>query len=394
MNDIQESSYDAIIVGLSGLVVAKNLSHSDNNKNNHKKRMKWKLLEASNTLGGRLQNDSDDDQIDLGGAWIWPNQTHIHELLKTDDGDKKLQLFLQPGDPTVFRVTGGAVKIIKNLVKELEIQQESQNIETDSPVVSCKQRIIISNDEDASTTLICVKLKSGLEFYTKKVCFACPPRIISELIHFDPPLNPLKQHAMSMSETWMAGVTKVSLVYNVAGSKNSFIWPAGNDAFGNRGLRPGINKPAFQCYDASPNDGSLNAITFFTLASLSEESNNDNSDNDDTSKDRKLANACINQFSLSLSPRTIRNYPDIFDKLKAYERFHIKRWPLENYISSNINPSFIAPHPEPNMHLAKSDWNSTLVFAGTESDLFSPGVMEGAVSAANRASKELLQSIV
>ena len=39
--------------------------------------------------------------------------------------------------------------------------------------------------------------------------------------------------------------------------------------------------------------------------------------------------------------------------------------------------------------LAKTDWNGMLHFAGSESDLRSPGVMEGAVGAAWRVLDEL-----
>jgi hypothetical protein len=39
--------------------------------------------------------------------------------------------------------------------------------------------------------------------------------------------------------------------------------------------------------------------------------------------------------------------------------------------------------------LAAQDWNGALLFAGSESDLHSPGVMEGAVRAAKRAIREL-----
>ena len=70
----------------------------------------------------------------------------------------------------------------------------------------------------------------------------------------------------------------------------------------------------------------------------------------------------------------------------------MKRWPQEKYISEDANPAGITPHPEPDLELAKPEWNGMLLFAGTETDLVSPGVMEGAVNSAVRVTNELLQS--
>lgn len=70
--------YDVIIVGggLSGLYIATELAKD--------KTKTFKVLEASPHLGGRLQNDSQDNKIDLGGAWIWPDhQPNMKRLVKT-----------------------------------------------------------------------------------------------------------------------------------------------------------------------------------------------------------------------------------------------------------------------------------------------------------------------
>jgi monoamine oxidase len=178
-------------------------------------------------------------------------------------------------------------------------------------------------------------------------------------------------NSMRKSQTWMTGVTKVALVY-----ESPRFWQLYES---NRGMRAGPNKPAFQVYDGSPLDGSISALTFFTLSSLSI-----NGDDDET-----LAKQCMEQFCSTLSPKSIRENPDVVESLKDYDRIHVKRWPLEKYISNDRNPSRIHPHPEPDLDLARDEWDGCLLFAGTETDLRSPGVMEGAVGAALRVVETL-----
>ncbi len=346
-----KNPFDVIIVGggLSGLFVARNLSSSK----------KWKLLEANERLGGRLQNDRAGNMIDLGGAWLWPHQKKINKVVKS----LEMKTFLQPGDPSSLRVVGGAAEIVQKIAEELFSKSDNaSSIELNCPVVGCRR---------LSDKLLSVELFSGIFLYTNSVCFACPPKLIHLHIHFDPPLCSSKTLAMESSKTWMAGVTKVALVYH-----SSKFWP---EYESNGGFRPGQNQPAFQYYDASPEDGSVCALTFFTISSLSNENNND----------KKLANDCADQFCKSLSKDTISNFPNMEERIRGYDEIHVKRWPLEKYISEDADPMDVAPHPEPNWDLAKSDWDGMLVFAGTETDLVSPGVMEGAINAANRATNEL-----
>jgi monoamine oxidase len=280
----------------------------------------------------------------------------------------RIQTFPQPGDFSSTRIEGGAVEIVNKIVEELkkyysdDRQMRNSSIETDSIVKFCKR----FDDETIE-----VKEASGRKFYTKYLVIAVPPKIVQSSMIFDPPLHPLKSQAMSKSQTWMAGVTKVALVYN-----SPRFWPLQES---NKGLRAGPNKPSFQVYDGSPFEGSLSSLTFFVLSSLSI-----NGDDDEL-----LASQCIEQFCASLSPKSLRENPDILGSLKSYDRFHVKRWPHEMYISDDRDPSRINPHPEPIAELARDEWDGHLLFAGTETDQRSPGVMEGAVGAALRVAQSL-----
>jgi len=397
-----ENPLDVIIVGggLSGMVLARNLS---NKKKFYprKKPIKWKLFEANANLGGRLQNDDSGNGIDLGGAWVWPDSTRMKNLVSS----LGMEMFVQPGDENrsydgaTLRIVGGAAEVVKNIVSELSnddgwddnVDSAKSNssfqdtttlfangrIETNCPVVACTQTAT-----SGTLSLVAVQLASGQIFHTRHVCLACPPKLINMHIQFQPNLSSRKSRAMSDSNTWMAGVTKVALVYHSFPTK---IWKIiQKDANGS--MRAGANRPACQCYDASPHntgaDGSLNALTFFTIPSIS-----------NSAPDEKLAADCAKQFCETVSPLTMRKLPNIKDQIQAYDEIHVKRWQLEKYISEKSDPKTIAPHPEPIEDLARSAWDGMLLFAATEADLHSPGVMEGACSAAERVTDVLIEML-
>ena len=264
-------------------------------------------------------------------------------------------------------------------------------VQTDCPVIAIKRN---------SNRTISVELADGEILRTSHVVLAIPPKILSSSVCFDPDLSKEKFAAMSSSQTWMAGVTKVALVYR--GSPR--FWPL-LVSEGRRLRSPRHRRPAFQVYDGSPfsssssssslssssaNDGgkgeiteNISVLTFFTLASLSNRNNND----------EMLANDCAEQMCDSLSSNAIRKIPDLVKNVRSYDEFYVKRWPLERYISHDTEPTQITPHPQPILELAKSEWDGTLLFAGTETDQRSPGVMEGAVGAATRVTKELTQKL-
>eukprot|EP00979_Chaetoceros_neogracilis_P013690 scaffold4003_cov227-Chaetoceros_neogracile.AAC.2 len=292
--------FDVIIVGggLSGLLIARDAKKAGK---------RWKVLEAQEALGGRLQNDANGNKIDMGGAWIWPRHQPLMKKLVDSLG---IDTFLQP-------------------------------------------------DDSSSTRIVAVVI-------------AAPPRITSHNIKFEPALSNAKGGAMSRSQTWMAGVTKVALVY-----RSPRFWPPHESS---RGFSPGLNRPAFQVYDGSPEDASISVLTFFVLASLVEGSD-----------DESLARLCCKQFCSSLAPSSLKNNSSFVECLEDFDTFHIKRWPYEKYISDDRYPQEIHPHPQPNQTLAMSEWDGLLLFAGSETDQQSPGVMEGAVGAAKRVSKDLLR---
>lgn len=374
-----QNPLDVVIVGggLSGLLVARKIN---NTKLDGGRRLNWKLFEASSRIGGRLQND-DTSKIDLGGAWIWPSrQPQIMEELVNPPSSLGTKTFPQPGPgyESYTRIVGGAVEFVNKIYNELLTSKdettENVHVRTDSPVTAIKR------NADKSIT---VELKNGEIVKASHVVLAAPPKQLSLKVSFEPKLPIAKSNAMSSSETWMAGVTKVALVYRGSPA----FWPLIVNVAG-RMLPTGHRRPAFQVYDGSPLSSStsserVSVLTFFTLASLGSNGNDD----------EMLARDCAAQISDSLSTNVIREVPILAKYIKSFDEFYVKRWPNEEYISNDPNPMDITPHPHPRSELARSEWAGTLLFAGTETDQSSPGLMEGAVGAANRVANELAEKL-
>jgi len=360
---------DVLVVGggLSGLLVARGANEQC---------LDWKLLEASPILGGRLRNDQRFDQIDLGGAWIWPKyQARILKLIQRDL-HQPLKTFAQPDDPSSTRIVGGAVQIVHSIVKELD--EEKNRITCNSPVVRCRLE-----KQNGETVVQVISLAASTEssgpsqnsvanannqcFLARTVVFAIPPRLLSVHVKFDPEMSPSKQATLATSQTWMAGVTKVSLIY-----KERF-W---DSYLSSMGLPPGSG-PGFQMYDASNVDGSVVAITVFSLVPA---------DGDADKDDDLLAKRIAEQIS------TVWKHlgaGGLSEMVGEYSSYAVQRWSKEPYISHDQRPTRIDPHPCPLPELAKPEWDGRLLFAGTETDQEAPGVMEGAVGAAKRVLNEL-----
>mmetsp|Transcript_39980 Transcript_39980/g.96507 ORF Transcript_39980/g.96507 Transcript_39980/m.96507 type:complete len:417 (-) Transcript_39980:43-1293(-) len=353
----------------------------------------WNLLEARSVLGGRLVNDSKDRNIDLGGAWIWPSQQpNIRRLISELDDD--IVVFTQPDDDSSTRIDGGAVQLVHSLSKNLP----KDRIFLNTPVTKYSLVAMpkddnsqVCNGEDAETdaserveNVVRVETTTPTNnstdeeknpssspssvFYARQVVIAVPPRIVFEHMQFDPPLSPEKQQAMESSHTWMAGVTKISLEYSTK------FWT--NDV-SNMGL-PSHLGPAFQVYDASTKDGNTSALTFFALTKTDEERQLD---------DKALGEKVAKQIA---SVWKYFGHSDMANQAMYFSDVHIQRWPLEPYISENPRPTTVQPHPHPIGALSRNEWNGMLLFAGSEADQRSSGVMEGAIGSAKRVLKDIV----
>ncbi|KAL7560753.1 hypothetical protein ACA910_005324 [Epithemia clementina (nom. ined.)] len=417
---MSQKIFDVIIVGggLSGLVVGYGLdqlsllSSSSSTTTAPPVHVNWKLLEARSVLGGRLANNNNNmdngsnarstssevaspggsGKIDMGGAWIWPrHQPYMRSLVQDE---LHLSTFDQPDDPSSTRIEGGAVEIIHALASSIQARFQSTSaisndtrIQLNTPVISCTLWLPENNNNnDDQTTdhhsrLVRLQTATNQEFLARRVVFAVPPKLLHQHVTFDPPLSASKQAAMVASHTWMAGVTKVALVY-----ANRF-W---NRRYSNMGLlSPSTNDgPAFQVYDSSTADESVAALTFFTL--VKKDPKHVDQKSDTTDSNRSLAKQLATQMAQVWNAL---GQEAAAQQALSYTSYHVHSWPREKYISEDDRPLTIHPHPHPVRALAEPEWQGLLEFAGSETDQTSPGVMEGAVSAARRVLNSLQQSL-
>ena len=373
--------YDVIIVGggLSGLTIARDLCLNHSEKS-------FVLLDARDKFGGRISNDSKGYGIDMGGAWIWPHaQRLMHEFVTKDLSG--IQLFPQPGvnEDGAYRISGGSYVIIRRILedisKKMNLKKEEQILRLNCAVTSIDDESV--NDDHKIQVAFINESNHNDTIYSKKVVIAVPPRIAVEKIQFHPKLCPQKERTMRASNTWMAGITKVTLIYQ------SRFWPTDKGHLCNMGLWNrrihGEVCSAFQVYDASDESNEIVALTFFAI--VTKHSNEKVHEHD-------LAEHCANQLADVWQEYTegwssIPQGKELRHSVRNFVGFDVKRWSFEEYISEKKFPTKVMPHPSPEYNLAKSDWSGKLMFAGTESDMRSPGVMEGAVSAAKRTIRDL-----
>ena len=356
-----QQQVDILIVGggLSGMTLAYELEKKKQvivGNNKMSMSISYQVLEAKPVVGGRLLNDAVHDELDLGGAWIWPqHQPLMNKLLTTLHMNTIKQEPIDPYTET-RRIEGGAVQIVRKLAQKVP----PENIQLESPVTSCTL--------DVTANHIRVETKNNVTYVANQVVFCVPPRLLLEQqpVIFDPPLSAPKQHALQRSHTWMAGVTKIALVYPTR------FWETDYSSYSRISAVPG---PIFQMYDASTEN--VNALTAFTVANTSEDDN------------KVLAQQVVHQMN---SLWTALGKTEWVPNTNSYTSYHVQRWPLETYMSETRNPTSVQPHPEPVLSLSTTEWEDRLFFGGTETDQNSPGVMEGAVGAALRVLQQLEDS--
>lgn len=194
--------------GISGCVMARHLA---------KRRLDFKLIEAQDTLGGRIQSTG--QGLDLGPTWFWPHQHGVQALLtelnmaafpQYTQGDLMYQA--NPNGPAQRepyqqdmqsnRITGG----MGALIKALQVDIPESNIVLSTPVISvtkhCGQwQVHTPNNQ----TLTCEYL-----------WLAMPPRKIAPLFKAatENVISPALLTHLESQQTWMSAQAKFVARYD------------------------------------------------------------------------------------------------------------------------------------------------------------------------------------
>lgn len=217
--------------GLCGLALAQRLAAGDAD---------FALFEARDRLGGRILSRrcaSTDIDIDLGPAWIWPDQPAINALCRALD----LVLLPQKDDGSVVvlseadgrpkrldnerlhlgaqRIAGGTGELTRALAQRIPAER-----------VRFSHALVALSDRGDHVELVFQTARTEVVITARRVVLAMPPRLVEEHILFSPQLTPDLMRAMLATPTWMAATAKAVMTYgdrpelrDRSGAGNAFV---------------------------------------------------------------------------------------------------------------------------------------------------------------------------
>jgi monoamine oxidase len=343
---------DVAIVGggLAGLALATLL---------HKARLSFELFEARSRFGGRIAvTEGPSGRVDLGPSWFWPGQPRIARLV-TELGLRRFPKYAS-GDIVfedakgsvhrgmgfasmegAFRVDGGMLGLIEGL---------TANLPADGLHVSCAVDEIDSSG---------VRLADGRFCSARHVALAIPPRLASRL-SYGLPLPEVGQQSLAAIPTWMAGHAKFVAVYDRPFWREKGL---SGDAMSRHG-------PLAEIHDASGADGTPAALFGFLGVPASH---------------RRGRATEIEALALEQLARIFG--PEARDPLQTA----LKDWACEPLTATEADQTPPTGHPAyglPRSLVGLAE--DRLHFAATETAPEMGGLMEGALTSAERVARLII----
>ena len=338
------------------------------------------VFEARDRLGGRIMSMSPSkreqgvalemERYDLGPSWFWPDmQPNMDKLVK----DLKLTAFPQhqtgahlfdqgrgidpqrhelgrASSPLSMRLSGGMLALIEALTLQL-------------PVGTIKLNHQATKIEFEASGSITLKMSGNITtVIAEHIVLALPLRLVSNTIQFTPalPENLLKHCQNTM--TWMAAHAKFVAVYDQP------FWR-------HQGLSGSVSSqtgPLVEIHDASSLHGKPALFGFVGINAAARKA----------AGRKALTQVVLNQLS------------DLFGEqaAKPVDTF-LTDWSEEAFTSTDQDQVASNSHPTYGLPVSADDlWNGHLLFAGTESARIAGGYLEGALEAAELATKKLTSS--
>ena len=339
--------------GLSGLLTGYLLK---------KEGIPFKVLEARNRVGGRINTvyGTNNAPIEMGATWFTKQHVHLIGLLE----ELEIASFEQSMDASVFyqatpsspvelvqipaqapsyRISGGSSCLIHSLLHKLD--------ETDVLLNQTVKQININKNS--------IEVNAEKTFEGKNVVLAIPPKLWATNILFDPPLQPDLMRVAMQTQTWMEDSIKVALTYNQPfwGKENL---PA--TLFSNAG-------PIIELYDHSNHKKSKYALCGFMDSSL------------------KNLTYAVRRAKVTSQIKSVFGVKAL--EFTSYEEC---LWSKEKH-TFEASDIFLSPHQNNgNPIYDKTLFDDRLLISSTESALEFPGYMEGAVLSANIIAQKLMKA--
>jgi len=351
---------DVVVIGagLSGLTAAAVLRESGADV---------LLIEANSGIGGRIQSLRDPETneylADLGPTWVWPKyQPIIGKWTKAlgletfeqfNDGDAVILGYGPaplrqplPGQDGMVRIAGGPSAFVEALSKRMN----AAYTRTSTPVAGIH--------EDGSKR-VRVFLGSGEIVAAEQVIVSIPLRVASTRLEMPWAPQPLMD-AMQRTPTWMSTHAKVVALYDR---------PFWRDA-GLAGRIASRTGPLVEAHDHSGPDGAPAAI--FGFVGWPPEIRQRDPDG--------LKRAILDQLAECFGPKATHPMD-----------LAVQDWAANPNIATKLDLSAPANHPDvgPAM-LRQGHLGGRVRFAVSENSEISPGLIEGALAAGEKAAKDVL----
>ena len=347
--------FDVIIIGagLAGLTTAYFLK---------KKGIKVAIIEASNSIGGRIDTitGSTGVTMEMGATWFGLKHNSLVALLTElnieyfSQYTKGISLFetmsfvppqrfeVPESEESSYRIKGGTKTIINRLYETLD--PESIFLNTKAEKVEAKGNI---------ATIYCNENRT---IAATKVISTLPPNLLVKTIKFSPELPENIKRLCAKTHTWMSESIKFSVEYKTA------FWKE-NKLSGTLFSQSGIIQ---EQYDHSNAENTKYALKGFlnngtSILSLEE-------------RKKKVLTQLVHLFG---------------SEAENYVSYNEKVW-SDLGLTHIPYDSFVMPHQNNGHALYQEPYlNGILFISGTETATVFPGYMDGAVKAAKAVSEKI-----
>ena len=339
--------------GLSGLLTAYFLQ---------KEGIPFKILEARNRVGGRINTiyRPDEAPLEMGATWFTSDHSHLTAILNelniaVFEQFTESKVFYQPNSTVPaqvvqipdnsgsYRISGGTSNLINTLVQKLDI--------TDILLNQVVNKVAFNEDF--------ILVKAEKDFEAMQVVLALPPKLWANRIIFEPELPESLMNVALKTHTWMEDSIKVALTFSQP------FWEEQNiprTLFSNVG-------PVTEFYDHCDFKNSKYALCGFINSSFKQFS---------SSKRQELVlNQIKNIFGNQVTE--FLHYEECVwsEEKSTFEHSDVALFPHQN----NGHPIF-----------SNSLFGDRLIISSTESASQFSGYMEGAVISAINAAKKIIEA--
>lgn len=327
------------------------------------------LIEAGAGIGGRIRAIRDPETnaplADLGPTWVWPKyqpvarkwieRLQLRTFQQFNDGDAVIEGYGPgpirqplPGQDGMVRIVGGPTAFVDAMYQRLD----PSRIRRSAPVAG------IAPDGPGQ---IAIRLASGDVVRAGQVVLCIPLRVAAETLDM-PWAPPALLDVMKRTPTWMSSHAKAVAIYDRP------FWRE-QGLSGRIASRTG---PLVEAHDHSGPDGAPAAIFGFVGWPPDQRQNDPET----------LRQAILAQLVRCFGPAAA-----------APKALVVQDWSTDRHIATDLDISGPAHHPDVGPEILRQSFlDGRVRFAVSETSGISPGLIEGALAAGERAAREMIDA--